>query len=63
MADRWMCPCGRFVAAADIEERSRLAGGSVVTEARYRCSRCGVRNDLPWFVDTTGPDLTGQEQP
>jgi hypothetical protein len=39
----------------DCEPRkmTRLAGPTVVTEARYRCSRCGVRNDLPWLVDIT----------
>ncbi len=48
---RWMCPCGRFVADANIESRDRVAGPTVITETRYWCSRCGVRRDMPWLVE------------
>lgn len=52
MSHRWMCPCGRFVAESSIDERSRMWGGDVITEATYHCSRCGTRDDLPWLVET-----------
>jgi len=60
---RWACPCGRFIAEADIEERDVIAPYAyygVVTEVRYLCSRCGVRDGMPRLVGipTTTTTLT-----
>ena len=56
MTFRWMCPCGRFIAEAAITEETRRDPGAyhgVSTVTRYTCSRCGVREAMPWLIETT----------
>ena len=56
MIFRWMCPCGRFIAEAAITEETRRDPGAyhgVTTITRYTCSCCGVREAMPWLIETT----------
>lgn len=63
---RWACTCGRFVAEADIQEWNVIDPGAyhgVVTEARYRCSRCGGRIGMPRLVEVGTATTTTEESP